>query len=57
VLTEQRDHISGYEVDFGKDDMLNEIVYAKANITRTPIPLSWITMFPRRQATYGMTDG
>jgi len=27
VLTEQRDHISGYEVDFGKDDMLNEIVY------------------------------
>ncbi|MBR4800924.1 MAG: extracellular solute-binding protein [Clostridia bacterium] len=28
VLTEQRDHISGYEVDFGKDDMLNEIVYA-----------------------------
>ncbi len=28
VLTKQRDHISGYEVDFGKDDMLNEIVYA-----------------------------
>ncbi|MBQ9276054.1 MAG: extracellular solute-binding protein [Clostridia bacterium] len=28
VLTDQRDHISGYEVDFGKDDMLNEIVYA-----------------------------
>lgn len=28
VLTEQRSHISGYEVDFGKDDMLNEIVYA-----------------------------
>lgn len=28
VLTEQRDHISGYEVDFGKDDMLNQIVYA-----------------------------
>ena len=28
VLTEQRDHISGYEVDFGKDDMVNEIVYA-----------------------------
>lgn len=28
VLTEQREHISGYEVDFGKDDMLNEIVYA-----------------------------
>ncbi len=28
VLTEQRDHISGYEVDFGKDDMINEIVYA-----------------------------
>lgn len=28
VLTEQRNHISGYEVDFGKDDMLNEIVYA-----------------------------
>jgi len=27
VLTEQRNHISGYEVDFGKDDMLNEIVY------------------------------
>lgn len=27
VLTEQREHISGYEVDFGKDDMLNEIVY------------------------------
>lgn len=27
VLTEQRDHISGYEVDFGKDDMINEIVY------------------------------
>lgn len=27
VLTEQRAHISGYEVDFGKDDMLNEIVY------------------------------
>ena len=27
VLTEQRDHIAGYEVDFGKDDMLNEIVY------------------------------
>jgi spermidine/putrescine transport system substrate-binding protein len=28
VLTAQREHISGYEVDFGKDDMLNEIVYA-----------------------------
>ena len=28
ILTEQRDHISGYEVDFGKDDMINEIVYA-----------------------------
>lgn len=28
VLTMQRDHISGYEVDFGKDDMINEIVYA-----------------------------
>ena len=28
ALTEQRDHISGYEVDFGKDDMINEIVYA-----------------------------
>lgn len=28
VLTEQREHISGYEVDFGKDDMINEIVYA-----------------------------
>ncbi len=28
ILTEQREHISGYEVDFGKDDMLNEIVYA-----------------------------
>lgn len=28
VLTAQRAHISGYEVDFGKDDMLNEIVYA-----------------------------
>lgn len=28
VLTAQRDHISGYEVDFGKDDMINEIVYA-----------------------------
>ncbi len=28
ALTSQRDHISGYEVDFGKDDMLNEIVYA-----------------------------
>lgn len=27
VLTEQRDHIAGYEVDFGKDDMINEIVY------------------------------
>ena len=27
VLIEQRDHISGYEVDFGKDDMINEIVY------------------------------
>lgn len=27
VLTEQRSHISGYEVDFGKDDMLNELVY------------------------------
>jgi len=27
VLTKQRAHISGYEVDFGKDDMLNEIVY------------------------------
>ena len=27
VLTAQREHISGYEVDFGKDDMLNEIVY------------------------------
>ena len=26
VLTAQREHISGYEVDFGKDDMLNEIV-------------------------------
>ena len=28
ALTEQREHISGYEVDFGKDDMINEIVYA-----------------------------
>ncbi len=28
ILTEQREHISGYEVDFGKDDMLNEVVYA-----------------------------
>ncbi|MCQ2409782.1 MAG: extracellular solute-binding protein [Clostridia bacterium] len=28
ILTEQREHISGYEVDFGKDDMLNETVYA-----------------------------
>lgn len=28
VLTDQREHISGYEVDFGKDDMINEIVYA-----------------------------
>jgi len=28
VLTQQRDIISGYEVDFGKDDMINEIVYA-----------------------------
>ncbi len=28
VLTDQRDHISGYEVDFGKNDMINEIVYA-----------------------------
>lgn len=28
VLNEQRSHISGYEVDFGKDDMINEIVYA-----------------------------
>ncbi len=28
VLTQQREHISGYEVDFGKDDMINEIVYA-----------------------------
>ena len=28
VLTAQREHISGYEVDFGKDDMINEIVYA-----------------------------
>ncbi len=28
ILTEQRAHISGYEVDFGKDDMINEIVYA-----------------------------
>ncbi len=27
VLTEQRSIISGYEVDFGKDDMINEIVY------------------------------
>lgn len=27
ALTEQREHIAGYEVDFGKDDMLNEIVY------------------------------
>ena len=27
LLTAQRDHISGYEVDFGKDDMINEIVY------------------------------
>ena len=27
LLTEQRDRISGYEVDFGKDDMINEIVY------------------------------
>ena len=27
LLVEQRDHISGYEVDFGKDDMINEIVY------------------------------
>jgi len=28
LLTSQREHISGYEVDFGKDDMINEIVYA-----------------------------
>ena len=27
LFVNQRDHISGYEVDFGKDDMLNEIVY------------------------------
>ena len=27
LLTSQREHISGYEVDFGKDDMINEIVY------------------------------
>ncbi len=27
ALIEQRSHIAGYEVDFGKDDMLNEIVY------------------------------
>lgn len=27
LLTEQRERISGYEVDFGKDDMINEIVY------------------------------
>ena len=32
VLTDQRKHISGYEVDFGKDDMLNEIAY---------VDLSW----------------
>ena len=34
VLTEQREHISGYEVDFGKDDMINEIVYADFAATR-----------------------
>ncbi len=28
ILTEQREHIAGYEVDFGKDDMLNNLVYA-----------------------------
>lgn len=28
ALIDQRGHISGYEVDFGKDDMINEIVYA-----------------------------
>ncbi|NLZ25495.1 MAG: extracellular solute-binding protein [Clostridiales bacterium] len=27
VLTRQRDVIAGYEVDFGRDDMINEIVY------------------------------
>lgn len=27
ALIRQRDHIAGYEVDFGKDDMINEIVY------------------------------
>lgn len=27
VLTDQREHISGYEVDFGKDDMINKIAY------------------------------
>ncbi|MEG1529046.1 MAG: extracellular solute-binding protein, partial [Clostridia bacterium] len=27
ALIAQREHISGYEVDFGKDDMINEIVY------------------------------
>ena len=27
LLTSQRERISGYEVDFGKDDMINEIVY------------------------------
>ncbi|UKI13622.1 MAG: hypothetical protein L6V85_05130 [Clostridiales bacterium] len=27
VLLEQRKHIKGYEVDFGKDDMINKIAY------------------------------
>ncbi len=27
VLTKQREVLSGYEVDFGKDDMINEIAY------------------------------
>ncbi len=27
VLSEQREHLKGYEVDFGKDDMINEIAY------------------------------
>ena len=66
LLTEQRERISGYEVDFGKDDMINEIVYLdlawsgdasrRASTTRKRTPISSATSSPKR-ATSGMTVG
>ena len=54
VLNEQRKQLKGYEVDFGKDDMINEIAYVdlacratrlaieEGGYNEEPIPLIWI---------------